>query len=216
MNRAEEDYVKMIYLQTVEKDLALVKLQELSEEIGVTIQTTNEMIKRLEKNGLVKYIPYKGVKLTKQGENEAIRMIRSHRVLEVFLTETLKFNWGEVHEDAELLEHSASERVINALYNFLGKPESDPHGNPIPKSDVETLPVTQLSIHDLVVGDKFVIERVSENKSLLSYLDKQGIKLKDEFTLKAKDVELGVFEIEGKNTYTINSNIAKLIYVKLN
>lgn len=215
MNRAVEDYLKTIYINTVEKDLELAKVQDVSSDLNVTIQTAHEMIKKLVTNKLVNYYPYKGVNLTNKGLKEAERMIRSHRILEVFLTETLQFNWGEVHEDAELLEHSASEKVINALYEFLGKPLTDPHGNPIPSRKGESRLMSMTSVLDLKENDLFLIERVDENKSLLNYLDKHQIKIKDQLKLISIDKELGLIEIKKDNKiYVINSQIAKNIFVK--
>lgn len=214
MNRAEEDYVKTIYLNTIEKNIDLVKLQDVSSLLNVTIQTAHEMIKKLEKNKMVSYLPYKGVKLTKKGIIEAERMIRSHRVLEVFLTDTLGFNWAEVHQDAELLEHAASKKVIDALYNFLGKPKYDPHGHPIPTLERTGYSLSMTSIYNLEVGAKFTICRVEENPALLNYLDQNNIKIGDCFTIINKNKSLGIIEIKKQETYTINSHIAKMIYIK--
>ncbi len=214
MNRAEEDYVKIIYLNTIEKNVDLVKVQDVSSLLNVTIQTAHEMIKKLEKNKLLSYLPYKGVKLTKKGIVEAERMIRAHRVLEVFLTDTLGFSWAEVHQDAELLEHAASKEVIDALYNFLGKPKYDPHGHPIPSVDRTGYSLSMTSIYNLNEGEQFTICRVDENASLLNYLDENNIKIGDTFTIKSKNKSLGIIEIKNKQTYTINSHIAKMIYVK--
>lgn len=214
MNRAEEDYLKIIYLNTIERNLELVKLQDVSSYLNITIQTAHEMIKKLEKKKMLKYIPYKGVKLTNNGIEEAERMIRAHRVLEVFLTETLGFNWAEVHEDAELLEHAASSKVIDALYSFLGKPKKDPHGHPIPSSTNSNYKLSMKNIYNLNLNDEFVITRVEEYAPLLNYLDKNNIKINDTFIITAINKDLSIVEIKNKNTYTINTHIAKMIYVK--
>lgn len=215
MNRAEEDYLKTIYIHTTEKNINLVKLQDVSSFLNITIQTAHEMIKKLQTKKMVKYLPYKGVKLTKKGRYEAERMIRAHRILEVFLTETLGFNWAEVHEDAELLEHAASKKVIDALDNFLDNPKYDPHGHPIPSLKSNNLPLSMTSIYHLNVLDKFQINRVEENASLLKFLDNNKIKINDTFTLTNKDKELGIIEIKNNQTHIINNNIAKMIYVSV-
>src|SRR5690554_5832973 len=162
MNKREEDYIKIIYILTIEEKQDLAKSQTVADSLNVTIQTANEMFKKLAKQGLIVYTPYKGVYLTEKGSLEAIRVIRAHRVLELFLTETLKFNWSEVHEDAEKLEHAASEKVINALYDFLGKPKADPHGHPIPTKG-EVYKISTLNLYALKVNDFFKIIRVNES-----------------------------------------------------
>ena len=132
MFRAEEDYIKLIYTLTIENSLELVKTTTLAKRLNHSNQTIIEMVKKLEQKGFVEYYPYKGVKLTEVGKREAIRMIRAHRVWEVFLTEKLGFNWNEVHQDAELLEHASSKKIIDALYRYLNEPMHCQHGNPIP------------------------------------------------------------------------------------
>lgn len=215
MNKREEDYIKTIYALTIEKNKTLATVQEVSNHLDVTIQTAHEMIKKLIKQDWVKYTPYKGAYLTKKGTKEAIRIVRAHRVIELFLTETLKFNWSEVHEDAERLEHAASEKVINALYNFLNKPERDPHGHPIPKigSDYN---ISTLKLKDLKKDDIFTIIRVDESDELFAYLNKHNIKIKDKFVVLNNDKEKKLIEIKGQKTYQIKESIANNIFVKLN
>lgn len=214
MNRREEDYIKTVYAYTIEKEKSLVTVQDISSHLDVTIQTANEMIKKLAKQNWVKYTPYKGVCLTKKGTKEAIRIVRAHRVIEVFLTETLKFNWSEVHEDAERLEHATSEKVINALYKFLGKPERDPHGHPIPKigSDYN---ITTLKLKSLNKGDIFSIIRIDESDELFEFLDKHNIKINDRFVVVKNDSTNKLIEVKGNKTYLIKESIANNIFVEI-
>jgi DtxR family transcriptional regulator, Mn-dependent transcriptional regulator len=187
MNRAEEDYIKAIYELTIEKKDALVKTNEISEHFGFTDQTVNEMIKKLEVKGLLSFYPYKGIELTEKGKDEAIRMIRTHRLWEVFLMSKLNFSWEEVHEDAEKLEHATSMKVSKKLYEFLGKPKFCQHGNPIPdfEGNMET-PIKKM-LFEAKVNDVFKIERVLDNNQLLTYLNQKNIKLYDTIQIKEKD-----------------------------
>lgn len=213
MNRREEDYIKTIYSLTIEKEITIVQIQNVADKLEVTIQTANEMIKKLVKQNLVNYIPYKGVFLTEKGKAEAIRIIRAHRVLELFLTETLHFNWSEVHEDAEKLEHAASEKVIDALYQFLGEPKTDPHGHPIPKAGKE-YSLKGLRLSELQEGNKFKIIRVNEQEELFEFFNKHNIKIGAKFTVTCFDLESGVLTIKSDKTYVINKSVAFNIFVE--
>lgn len=187
MNRAEEDYIKTIYELTVERKQPLIKTNELSDQFGFTDQSVNEMVKRLESKHLVTFIPYKGLSLTSKGKQIAIRMIRSHRIWEVFLTRKLGFSWETVHQDAEMLEHATSDLLIEKLYEYLDRPKYCQHGNPIPDIDGHMEPSSKLSLVESNVHDKFKITRVLDSKELLLFLNDKKIKLYDIFTIIEKD-----------------------------
>jgi DtxR family transcriptional regulator, Mn-dependent transcriptional regulator len=213
MNRAEEDYIKAIYELTVEKKEALVKTNEISEHFGFTDQTVNEMIKKLEVKNLLIFYPYKGIELTDEGKEEAIRMIRSHRLWEVFLMNKLGFSWEEVHEDAERLEHATSMKVSQRLYEFLGKPKFCQHGNPIPDFDgkMET-PVKKMLI-EVVAGDVFKIERVLDNNQLLTYLNQRNIKLYDAFIIDEIDEFNQIIKLKDEQkTHVFSYHTARMIF----
>lgn len=214
MNKREEDYLKTVYAFTTEKNKSLATVQEISNHLDVTIQSAHEMIKKLASHDWVEYIPYKGVYLTNKGTKEAVRIVRAHRVIEVFLTETLNFNWSEVHEDAERLEHAASEEVINALYKFLGKPERDPHGHPIPKigSDYN---LSTLKLKDLKKNDKFIITRVDESDDLFDFFNKHNLKINDQFVVLENDYQNKIIKIKGLKIYNIKESIANNIFVEI-
>lgn len=187
MNRAEEDYIKTIYELTVERKQSLIKSNELSERFGYTDQSVNEMIKRLEGKHLVSFYPYKGLALTNKGKQIAIRMIRSHRIWEVFLTEKLGFSWESVHNDAELLEHATSDELLEKLYVFLDKPKYCQHGNPIPDLDGKMNASSNLSLIDFEKGDDVKLTRVLDDKELLVFLNDKNIKLYDILKIVEKD-----------------------------
>lgn len=214
MNKREEDYLKIIYSLTVEKEQDLANTQEIAKALNITIQTANEMFKKLVKQNLVIYLPYKGVSLTKKGTKEAIRVIRAHRVLELFLTKTLKINWSEVHEDAEKLEHAASEKVIDSLYEFLGKPEKDPHGHLIPTLGKE-YKLSTLNLFDLKEKETFIIIRVNEKEELFQYLNTNKIKIDDKFKVVKKDLIEKTITFQNKKIYQMNENIANNVFVEI-
>lgn len=187
MNRAEEDYIKVIYERTVQAKQSIVKTNELSIHFGFTDQTVNEMIKKLAAKKLISFIPYHGVSLTENGEKEAVRMLRAHRLWEVFLTEKLGFAWEEVHEDAERLEHNTSAKLLNRLDDFLNHPKYCQHGNPIPDRHGHIESFSTLSITDIEEGQKMLLTRVVDEKELLLFLNKNGLKLNQVITVDKKD-----------------------------
>ena len=214
MNRAEEDYIKAVYELTIEKDEPLAKTNDLATKFGFTDQSVNEMVKRLVKKGLFQFSPYKGVSLTENGKKEATRMIRSHRLWELFLSKALDFQWNEVHEDAEKLEHVASDKVIDAIEVYLNHPNHCQHGNPIPSKKGVVLPVSQISVFDLKVNDKFELVRVKDNKELLIYLNKINIKLHDQFEVMSKDDFVGLITIKtSHHQVELTKTIADLLFI---
>jgi DtxR family transcriptional regulator, Mn-dependent transcriptional regulator len=129
-----ENYLKAIYqAQMAQPDpRALVPMGYLSSRLGVVPGTATTMVKALAESGLVRYEPYSGVSLTPAGEKLAARVLRRHRLVEQFLVQIMGMSWTEVHEEAEQLEHAVSDRLIERIDEMLGRPEVDPHGDPIP------------------------------------------------------------------------------------
>ncbi len=203
MNRAEEDYIKTIYELTVEKKVALIKSNDIADRFGFTDQSVNEMIKKLEKKHLVSFVPYKGISLTKKGKDVAIRMIRAHRIWEVFLTEKLGFSWENVHEDAEMLEHATSPEVLEKLYHFLGQPDYCQHGNPIPDIHGKMKDPVVFALSDTKPNQVFELLRVIDHKDLLIYLNQYHLKLHDRFVILERDDFNGVLKIEKESKETI-------------
>ena len=216
MNRAEEDYIKAIYELTIEKNEPLVRTNELATKFNITDQSVNEMVKRLVRKGLFKFSPYKGVSLTPLGKKEATRMVRNHRLLELFLSSALGFKWNEVHEDAELLEHAASEKVIDAIDEYLKHPAYCQHGNPIPTKEGEVSLVSQKSVFSLNVGNRFKLIRVKDNKDLLTYLNKIDLKLYQEFSVTSKDDFVGLIHIQNETReLELTKTVAELLFVEI-
>lgn len=216
LNRAEEDYIKAIYELTVERGQELIKSSEVSAHFSFTDQTVNEMIKKLVHKKLINFLPYKGLNLTKKGKDEAIRMVRSHRIWEVFLTQELGFNWSDVHEHAETLEHASSSIVLDRLNKYLNYPEYCQHGNPIPKEDGSMAVMSHISLDEVKQGTQIEVVRVLDHKELLNYLNERNIKLHDKFSVLENDRFGDLVKISnGADMYIISGKIAKMLYVKM-
>lgn len=166
---AVEDYLKAIY-QLSQGDSA-VGTSAIAERLGVAPGSVTGMLKRLGSQGLVQHERYQGARLTEEGMREAIRMIRRHRILELFLVEVLGYTWDQVHPEAERLEHAASDDLVDRMAGVLGDPESDPHGHPIPNS-AGTIRMRELpTLAELRSGDRAILRRVSdEDPEALRYL----------------------------------------------
>ncbi|MGZ3885167.1 MAG: metal-dependent transcriptional regulator [Bacteroidia bacterium] len=181
----EENYLKAIY--KLSQDGAEVTTNAISAHLKNKAATVTDMLKRLAEKKLIAYKPYQGVKLTEKGRRAAVKVIRKHRLWEVFLVDKLKFKWDEVHEIAEQLEHIHSDELIEKLDAFLGRPKSDPHGDPIPDengrfSGRRSIPFS--------TGDRkkiYIATGVSDHSAeYLRYLTQLGVGLGDQ--LKIEDV----------------------------
>lgn len=175
-SRAVEDYVKHIYKLSQIGNKATTKA--LAQRMGLGQGTVSGMIKQLAQRGLVEHEPYYGVKLTDAGRTLAMRMIRRHRLLELFLVRTLGAGWDEVDEDAERLEHAVSDRLVDRIDAYLGHPEVDPHGAPIPTAEGRLEPQNFQRLSELEVGHRGIIRRVADSDpQFLQYLHEQGLNL---------------------------------------
>ena len=159
-SRAVEDYLKAVYkLQQAADSVATTSL---AEELGRSAASVTNMVKGLAEQGLLEYTPYRGVRLTASGELTALRIIRRHRVLELYLIEKLGFSWDNVHAEAERLEHAASDELIDRMARTLGEPSVDPHGSPIPTRDGEIADTRWVALAKLDDGGEGVVREVSD------------------------------------------------------
>jgi DtxR family Mn-dependent transcriptional regulator len=171
-----QDYAKAIYGLELRSGEA-VSNNELAERLGVPPGTASAMVKRLDELGLAKHTPYHGVRLTDAGRRVALRMLRRHRLLELFLTETLDLPWDRVHQEAERLEHSLSDELEAAIAERLGNPTHDPHGDPIPSADLVLEEHDTVSLADLGERTEARFVRVSDSDpAVLRHLGERGIK----------------------------------------
>ena len=171
-----EDYVKHIYVLSVMSEAADVPMGQVAEALGVVPGTATTMMKALADAGLVAYAPRVGVRLTDAGRKLALHVLRRHRLLEQFLVEVLGFDWSEVHEEAEQLEHVVSERLLERMDQYLGHPTEDPHGDPIPSAAGELREVSGRSRAEARTGTVVEVERISDqDKLFLRYISEVGL-----------------------------------------
>ena len=176
-SKSEEDYLKAIYSLT--NDLAFISTNEIAHSLDMKASSVTEMIKKLADKGWITYIKYKGVNLTGEGREIALQIIRKHRLWETFLVDNLNFKWDQVHDLAEQLEHIDSLELINRLDDFLGNPEFDPHGDPIPDKNgkINDLRKSQ-PLCNLEKEQSGIIVGVNNGSSpFLRYLDQEGLTL---------------------------------------
>lgn len=188
MTKSKEDYLKIIYEAGLRNEE--VNNKYIMKELGVSAASVSEMLKKLEKEGYVEYIPYRNIVITEKGIRKAAVLVRKHRLWEVFLIRHLGYSWGEVHEEAEQLEHVTSDKMIDRLDQFLNYPDVCPHGGKIPRDDLEDVKMQLYPLNTFLVGQTCKIMRVPEDKEMLEYLYQLGISIGDEYVIK----EIGPFE----------------------
>jgi DtxR family Mn-dependent transcriptional regulator len=172
---AVEDYAKAIY-ELEQREGAAVSTNALAGRMGVTPASASAMVKRLDSLGLVHHVPYRGVQLTAAGTKVALEILRHHRLLELYLAETLGVPWDRVHDEAEVLEHVLSEELEDLIAAKLGNPTHDPHGDPIPTRDGRIAEATSTALSDLGPGARGTFIRVSDSDpEMLRYLADRGI-----------------------------------------
>jgi DtxR family Mn-dependent transcriptional regulator len=176
LTRVIEDYLKTIYELTRSNQRATTN--QIAERIGVTPASVTNMIQKLAETDppLLDYRKHRGVQLTSEGERMALEIIRHHRLLEMFLHETLGYSWDEVHEEADRLEHVISEEMEERIAISLGNPQHDPHGDPIPSRDLQMPQSSDLTLSQLRPPQQARVNRVSDSDpDLLRYLSERGI-----------------------------------------
>lgn len=172
---ARENYLKTIVKHVAETGQPLVAGSELVRQLGVSSGTISTMILRLEAAGLLKVEPHKGCTLTPEGQRFGLEVLRRHRLLELFLNRTLGLDWTEVHEEAEHLEHALSEKLTDRIDAFLGYPDRDPHGDPIPRKGQKDLPAAGVALGSLEPGTEALVVRVAADTTTLQYAEQIGL-----------------------------------------
>lgn len=204
MTANKEDYLNIIYkMGGMER---LISNKEISDKLQIAPASVSEMLAKLQKDGLIAYTPYKGSQLTKKGLAACIKVVRSHRLWEVFLIRHLGYSWSEAHEDAHLLEHVAPKRLVNRLDRFLNYPEYCPHGSLIPDEDGSITPVSLITMDRLQPGDCSHIRRFTEEKELLDYLQGLGIEIGDAFMVSAAAPYEGPLDLD------VNGKVIQVSY----
>lgn len=213
---SEENYLKAIFhLEGAEKKG--VSTNSLAEEMQTKASSVTDMVKRLSDKDLVKYRKYQGVKLSTKGRKEAVKIVRNHRLWEYFLVEKLDFNWDQVHDVAEQLEHIKSEKLTRELDRFLGFPKRDPHGDPIPDAEGNFVATKRILLSECREGETAVIMGVKDSSaSFLRYLDKNKIALGSKIKLLSKeDFDQSVQVETSENRLSLSKKTASNLFVKI-
>lgn len=169
-----EDYLKAIY--ELERGTGTATTTDIAHRLAIAPPSVTGMVRRLADHGLLEYEPYRGVRLTEAGTRVALRTLRRHRVIETYLARVLDYPWDEVHEEAERLEHAASDVLVNRMAAVLDEPTVDPHGAPIPTRDGRVNETRYASIADLTPGDRARVVCVSDDDpARLRYLAELGL-----------------------------------------
>ena len=178
--RAVEDYLKVIYGHT-EWQPEPITPSQLAARLGLAPSTVTEMVKKLVAAGHVAHAPYGAVQLTDSGRAEALRMVRRHRLVETWLVHRYNYGWDEVHDEAEVLEHSLSDRLLDEIDEQLGHPVRDPHGDPIPSADGSVSRPDAVPLAELAAGERGRVARVSDrDATVLQAIDAAGLTLDSE------------------------------------
>jgi len=172
---AVEDYVKVIYSHT-EWQSQPITTSVLAARLGLAASSVTEMVKKLSAQGLVTHVPYGAISLTMDGASLALRMLRRHRLIETWLVQQYGYAWDEVHDEAEVLEHALSDRLLEAIDAQLGHPTRDPHGDPIPGADGSISVPAAVLLAEAVEGHRGAVVRISDrDPMLLRHLEAEGI-----------------------------------------
>jgi len=216
VNISTEDYLKAIYQINTEKNEAATTT-EVACKLDISKAATTEMVQKLSERGFINYEKYKGVELTDEGKKIALQILRRHRLWELFLIKVLGLTWSEVHDEAERLEHTTSDLLINKIDEYLGFPDFDPHGSPIPDK-FGVLPVmpalTSLSECDTGISYRIMLVNDASNE-LMNYFTSIGIELKTELYLSGRlDFDRTLFiEINGIR-HPVTEKMAKHLFVE--
>ena len=197
-----ENYLKAIYqAQTaLDEDARLVSMGQLANALGVVPGTATTMVKALAESGLIDYEPYAGVRLTSAGERLAALVLRRHRLMELFLVKVLDMSWAEVHDEAERLEHAASDKLIDRIDAMLGRPSTDPHGDPIPDSDGSMVTHEYQTLLTCPLYVAVVVTRVVDQDSeFLKFLEDNNLKPGQTIRVEARDAAADQVIFRGKN-----------------
>ena len=209
-----EDYLKVIF--ELESATGVAGTNEIAAELGFAPASVSGMVRRLAEQGLITHERYRGVKLTKAGRRAALRTIRRHRVIEAYLAKALGYPWDRVHDEADRLEHAASDELIDRMAAAIGEPTTDPHGAPIPTRDGLLADPPLVGLDEVPVGSRVSIERVGDRDAeQLRYLAEVGITPGRVVQVLSRAPFDGPIELRvGRATRSIGPALAKQILVQ--
>ena len=216
-----ENYLKTIYLGSVGpqgEETRLLPMGQLATAVGVTPGTATTMVKTLAESGLVNYEPYAGVSLTRAGRRLAALVLRRHRLVELFLVRVMGLRWDEVHEEAELLEHVVSDRLIDRMDEMLGRPEVDPHGDPIPDADGVVKRQQAQTLLTCPVGTPMTVTRIiDQDKQFLRFVENHDLKPGESVEVESRDEAADSVLLRAKDNrrITIGTRAASKLLVQV-
>jgi DtxR family Mn-dependent transcriptional regulator len=213
---AVEDYSKAIYSLQSRSDEP-VSTNALAERLGITPGSVSAMLKKLDELGLITHVPYRGVRLTADGQRLALEVIRHHRLLESVLADSLGMPWDRVHAEAEILEHVLSEDLEELIAAKLGNPTVDPHGDPIPSVELELEERPTRSLESLEPDEEGVFVRISDSDpAMLRYLASCGISPNDRFVVRDRQPFGGpLLVLFGEREHAIGGQLAAAMRVEV-
>jgi DtxR family Mn-dependent transcriptional regulator len=214
-----ENYLKTIYIGTNSLDppQRLLPMGQLASALNVTPGTATTMVKTLAESGLVEYEPYAGVALTKAGQKLAALVTRRHRLIELFLVQVMGYSWDEVHDEAEQLEHSVSDRLVDRMDEMLGLPETDPHGDPIPNAEGLVKPQKVQTLLTCPLDTPVTVSRViDQDKDFLRFIEQHNLKPGEAILVEERDQAADSVRVRGGNDrrLTIGTRAASKVLVQ--
>lgn len=214
-----ENYLKTILQLTIAGKSSWVTTGQVAAAAQVSPGTATSMLKTLSESGLATYKPYEGVSLTKAGRNLGMRMLRRHRLIELFLVRTLNLSWDQVHAEAENMEHAVSDMLIDRIDEFLEHPATDPHGDPIPSAEGEMRGIasTTVPLSACRSKAKVRIARVTNQQpEFLRYLADNGLALGATLTIGENSTEAGIVTAKtGRKTISLGHPVAAQLQVEV-
>jgi DtxR family Mn-dependent transcriptional regulator len=214
-----ENYLKAIFLAQVAllPSEPLVPMGQLASALGVVPGTATTMVKALAESGLVRYEPYAGVRLTAAGEKLAARVLRRHRLIELFLVQVMGMSWTEVHDEAEHLEHAVSDRLIERIDEMLGRPSADPHGDPIPGPEGTLVKPEYDTLLTCPLGESVTVRRVSDQDSdFLRFVERHDLKPGQSVRVESRDAAADSVRLRGADReFTIGARAASKVLVQV-
>jgi DtxR family transcriptional regulator, Mn-dependent transcriptional regulator len=214
LSKAEEDYVKAIF--RLQQDSGQVGTNAVAQELKTKPASVTDMLKKLKQKRLLHYEPYQEFKLSQEGKKAALSIVRRHRLWEYFLVEKLHLGWDEVHDMAEQLEHVTSQRLIDKLDEYLGYPDTDPHGDPIPDANGKMKVSPRISLADLPLHTPAEVCSVgSQTTELLEMLRHLHIKIGTRLEIKRRFDFDGSLEIKIRNIplFVVSQMMAQNLFV---
>jgi len=192
-----EDYLKRIWVEQHARPDERVPMGRLAKVVGVAPGTATAMVKALAEGGLVEYEPYVGVRLTPNGDRLALRVLRRHRLVEQFLVEVLGMDWSEVHAEAEQLEHAISDRLLERVDAYLGRPRTDPHGDPIPTANGRVARGGRANLTQAKPGRRLEVARVlDQSPGFLRAMARHGLRPGAKLRIARLDEAAGTIDLE--------------------